>query len=215
MIRVFETFASLQGESSFAGERCFFIRLAGCSLKCRWCDTRQAQSPESGREYSPETLVEMAKDAGIPFVEVTGGEPLEQPETPLLLQKLLDAGFQVLLETNGAADASRIPEGVVRILDYKLPGSGAESRMLESNFRHLRATDEVKFVIASREDFLRAREVERIFAIPEHVRHIFYSPVWGAVEWRDLAEWILESRAPGRLQLQLHKLVWGADASGV
>ena len=157
----------------------------------------------------------MALASGIPVVEVTGGEPLEQPESVNLLQKLLDVGLQVLLETNGAEDASRVPEGVVRIFDYKLPFSRMESLMLPANFHTLRKLDEVKFVIGSREDFDRAREVETLYAIPEQVNKIFYSPVWGAVTFAELAQWIMESKAPGRMQLQMHKLIWGADATGV
>ncbi|MBO5690010.1 MAG: radical SAM protein [Lentisphaeria bacterium] len=215
MIRVFETFGSLQGESTFAGERCFFIRLAGCRLRCAWCDTLQAQAHDCGKEYSAAELTALALASGIPLVEVTGGEPLEQPEAVELLQCLLDAGLQVLLETNGAEDASSVPEGVVRIFDYKLPSSRMESLMLPENFRTLRKQDEVKFVIGSREDFLRAREVETLYDIPAQTAKIIYSPVWGCVDFAELAQWIVESRAPGRMQLQLHKLIWGADAAGV
>ena len=157
----------------------------------------------------------MALASGIPVVEVTGGEPLEQPEAIQLLQSLADAGLQVLLETNGAEDASAVPAEVVRIFDYKLPSSRMEDLMLPENFRTLREHDEVKFVIGSREDFLRAREVEAMYAIPGQTSKIFYSPVWGAVTFAELAQWMMESRAPGRMQLQLHKLIWGADASGV
>ena len=215
MIRVFETFASLQGESSFAGERCYFIRLAGCPLRCAWCDTRAAQPFDAGREASVAELVKGALASGIPLAEVTGGEPLAQLECIPLLRELCDAGLRVLLETNGAADASAVPEAAVRIFDWKLPSSGMESAMDPANFRNLRPTDEVKFVIGSAADFRRAREVEAEFHIPAKVRHIFYSPVWGRVAFPDLAKWILETRAPGRLQLQMHKLVWGADATGV
>ena len=215
MIRVFETFGSLQGESSFAGQRCYFIRLSGCRLRCAWCDTLQAQPHDCGKEYSVEELTAMAVASGIPVVEVTGGEPLEQLEAIPLLQSLVDAGLQVLLETNGAEDASAVPAEVVRIFDYKLPSSRMENLMLPENFRTLREHDEVKFVIGSREDFLRAREVEAMYAIPGQTCKIFYSPVWGAVTFTDLAQWMMESRAPGHMQLQLHKLIWGADASGV
>ena len=215
MIRVFETFTSLQGESSYAGARCHFIRLAGCPLRCAWCDTRAAQDPDSGREMTEEELVAGALASGAPLVEVTGGEPLAQAACPALLRALGGAGLRVLLETNGAADASAVPEEVVRIFDWKLPSSGMEHAMRPENFRALRPHDEVKFVIGSRADFLRAREIEAQFRIPEQTGHIFYSPVWGAVAFSDLARWILETAAPGRLQLQLHKLVWGADATGV
>ena len=215
MIRVFETFASLQGESSYAGARCYFIRLAGCPLRCAWCDTRAAQGFDTGRDAETAELIAAARASGIPLVEVTGGEPLAQGECIALLRGLLASGLHVLLETNGAADASAVPEQVVRIFDWKLPSSGMEAKMDPANFRSLRRHDEVKFVIGSRADFLRAREVEAEFRLPEQVRHIFYSPVWGAVAPADLAEWILDTRAPGRMQLQLHKLVWGPDATGV
>ena len=205
MIRVFETFGSLQGESTFAGERCFFIRLAGCRLRCAWCDTLQAQPHDCGKEYSAAELTDLALASGIPLVEVTGGEPLEQPEAVELLQRLLDAGLQVLLETNGAEDASSVPEGVVRIFDYKLPSSRMEDLMLPENFRTLRKQDEVKFVIEDRRDYDFSVQTSKII----------YSPVWGCVDFAELAQWIVESRAPGRMQLQLHKLIWGADAAGV
>ena len=215
MIRVFETFTSLQGESSYAGARCHFIRLAGCPLRCAWCDTRPAQDPASGRDMNVAELVAGALASGTGLVEVTGGEPLMQKECVPLLRAFCEAGLRVLLETNGAADASGVPEEVVRIFDWKLPSSDMEQAMRPANFRTLRPHDEVKFVIGSHADFLRAREVEREFRIPEQTAHIFYSPVWGEVAFADLAAWMLETAAPGRMQLQLHKLVWGPDATGV
>ena len=214
-LRVFETFLSLQGESTHAGRLCWFIRLAGCNLNCSYCDTRCARSFEAGREMSVADLITAALDSGAPLVEVTGGEPLAQTGTPELLAQLLATGVDVALETNGAVDITSVPPGVCRIVDYKLPSSGMTDRMLEGNFRCLTPRDEVKFVVGSREDYEVAGEVLRRFRLPEQTPNLLMSPVWGAVSWETLAEWIIADRLPARMQLQLHKLIWGADRQGV
>ncbi len=214
-LKVHETFLSLQGESTFAGALCFFIRLAGCNLDCVYCDTRQARPACAGTDMEIEQLIELASQSGAPLVEVTGGEPLTQPETVLLLQELLDAGFEVLLETNGAVDISVVPEGVHRIVDYKLPDSGMAERMLPENFRCLNSNDEVKFVISSRKDYEFARKVIVEYDLTGQTEKILYSPVWGKVDFQELAQWIIDDRLPGKMQIQMHKIIWGPDKTGV
>ena len=212
MLRVCETFASLQGESTRAGRRCFFIRLAGCSHRCSYCDTAYAW--EGGEALSVEALVDRAKRAGIPLVEVTGGEPMEQNETPHLCRELLDAGFEVLLETNGAHDLGEIPQGVRRIIDCKTPSSGMAERHDFKNFEHLRDTDEIKFVVGSRGDFDYAVKMVTDYDLAEKKCELLISPVCGKVELADLAAWVLASGLPLRMQLQMHKIIWG-DRRGV
>ena len=163
---------------------------------------------------SVEALVDRAKQAGIPLVEVTGGEPMEQTETPLLCRKLLDAGFEVLLETNGAHDLGGVPEGVKRIIDCKTPSSEMAERHDFKNFEHLRDTDEIKFVVGSRGDFDYAVKVVKNYDLTEKKCELLISPVCGKVELADLAVWVLESGLPLRMQLQMHKIIWG-DRRGV
>ena len=212
MLRVCETFASLQGESTRAGRRCFFIRLAGCSHRCSYCDTAYARS--GGEALSVDALIDRAKRAGIPLVEVTGGEPMEQRETPHLCRELLDAGFEVLLETNGAHDLGEIPQGVRRIIDCKTPSSGMAERHDFGNFERLRDTDEIKFVVGSRGDFDYAVRVVTDYDLTEKKCELLISPVCGKVELADLAAWVLASGLPLRMQLQMHKIIWG-DRRGV
>ena len=212
MLRVCETFASIQGESTHAGRRCFFIRLAGCSHRCSYCDTAYAWS--GGEALNVEALVDKARQAGIPLVEITGGEPMEQSETPRLCRALLDAGFEVLLETNGAHDLGAIPEGVKRIIDCKTPSSGMAERHDFKNFEHLRDTDEIKFVVGSRADFDYAVKVVTDHDLTGKNCELLISPVCGKVALSDLAAWVLASGLPLRMQLQMHKIVWG-DRRGV
>ena len=212
MLRVCETFASIQGESTYAGRRCFFIRLAGCSHRCSYCDTAYART--GGEALSVETLVDRAKQTGIPLVEVTGGEPMEQTETTLLCRRLLDAGFEVLLETNGAHDLGAVPEGVKRIIDCKTPSSGMAERHDFKNFEHLRDTDEIKFVVGSRGDFDYAVKVVADHDLAEKKCELLISPVCGKVDLTDLAAWVMASGLPLRMQLQMHKIIWG-DRRGV
>ena len=212
MLLVCETFASIQGESTHAGRRCFFIRLSGCSHRCSYCDTAYAWT--GGEALSVETLVERAKRTGIPLVEVTGGEPMEQRETPRLSRELLNAGFEVLLETNGAHDLGEIPQGVRRIIDCKTPSSGMAERHDFGNFERLRDTDEIKFVVGSRGDFDYAVKVVSDYDLANKKCELLISPVCGKVNLADLAAWVLASGLPLRMQLQMHKIVWG-DRRGV
>ena len=212
MLSVCETFSSIQGESTRAGKPCFFIRLAGCSCSCSYCDTEYAKAP--GKAYRIDELAELARASGLKLVEVTGGEPMEQAETPLLCRRLLDEGFEVLLETNGTLPLDAVPPGVRRIVDCKLPSSGMAERNDVRNYAILNADDEIKFVVGSREDFDHAVKVIEAHRLTERGCELLVSPVWGKVEFSELAEWVLESGLPLRMQLQLHKLVWG-DRRGV
>lgn len=215
MPKVFEIFSSIQGESSHAGIPCFFIRLAGCNLSCTYCDTRQAKPFDVGSEMSIASLLEAAKASGLKLVEVTGGEPLAHPETPELCKKLLAAGFQVMVETNGSLDISKLPDKVIRVVDFKTPSSGEANRMLSSNFAKLRPCDEVKFVISGREDYLFALRMVAKFSLASQTKNILISPLSGKLQPAEIVRWMVEDKAPVRLNLQLHKIIWGPNATGV
>ncbi len=213
-MRLVESFTSLQGESTHAGRICFFLRLAGCNLDCNYCDTRYARESEAGKPATVEELVGLAEESGAGLVEITGGEPLSDPETPELCRRLLDAGFEVLLETNGSLSIAQIPYEVRKILDCKLPGSGMAEHNDFSNYQLLAPHDEVKFVISSRTDFDYALDVIRRYDLSARTQNLLASPVWGRVSFEELAQWVVDSRAPIRMQLQMHKLIWG-DRPGV
>ena len=213
-MRVCETFASLQGESTHAGRKCFFIRLAGCNLDCSYCDTGYARSFETGSERSVDLLVQEVLASGLSLAEITGGEPLCTPETPLLCQALIDAGIEVLLETNGSKSIKEVPAPVRKILDCKLPDSGMSGFNCYENYPLLQKHDEVKFVISSRADFDFACEVIIKNALWERTPHLIASPVWGRVSFEELSSWVMESPLPWRMQLQMHKIIWG-DRRGV
>lgn len=210
-LKICERFVSLQGESTQAGRLCYFIRLSGCNLSCVYCDTRYA---ESGEMMPLNAIMAGVRRTGVKLVEITGGEPLTQEATPVLAEMLLNEGFEVMLETNGACDITVMPEGVRRIVDCKLPGSGMWEYNLWSNFDHLTGLDEVKFVVSSRSDFECALKVVKDYSL-EKKCEILYSPVFGKVGFAELAQWVIDSRAPGRMQLQMHKLIWGSEATGV
>ena len=212
MLRVVETFVSIQGESTQAGRKCFFIRLEGCDLACRYCDTRYAAS--GGREMSIGELTLLAERSGVPLVEITGGEPLLQEETPALCRSLLADGFEVMLETNGARPIGDVPVQVRRIVDCKLPDSGMSDRMLPGNYAELTPRDEVKFVVSSRRDFESAEAVCVKYDLASKTPHLLISPAWGKVDLGDLAGWVVASNQPFRLQLQMQKVIWG-DRRGV
>ena len=212
MLPVIETFLSLQGESTHAGRRCFFIRLAQCNLQCAYCDTAYAR--EGGKSHSVEELTAMALASGTNLVEVTGGEPLIHPETPALLQALLDAGLEVLLETNGSVSIAQVPEKVRKILDCKTPDSGMSEKNCFENYSLLKPHDEVKFVVSSYADFLWSLDIIDRFALTAKTPHLIFSPVWGKVDFEELANWVITCGRPVRMQLQMHKLIWG-DRKGV
>lgn len=210
-LRVSEIFYSLQGESTFAGLPCVFVRLTGCQMRCRWCDTEYAFYGGAWRTRE-EVLAEVA-GYGCSLVEVTGGEPLLQPGVLPLMSALADQGYQVLLETGGGLDISPVDPRVRRIVDVKCPGSGEVAANRWENLALLRPTDEVKLVIADREDYLWAREVLSEHRLAERCP-VLFSAVAGELAPAELAAWVLADRLPVRLQIQLHKLLWG-DRPGV
>ncbi|MEA4863636.1 MAG: 7-carboxy-7-deazaguanine synthase QueE [Victivallaceae bacterium] len=206
-----ERFVSIQGESTQAGRVCYFIRLAGCNLKCVWCDTAYALN---GKPVEIEKLVADTVLSGVKLVEITGGEPLAQSGTPELAEKLLASGCEVMVETNGSFDISVLPANTRRIVDCKLPASGMEHCNLWNNYKHLTPLDEVKFVVGSAEDFHFALDVVNRYGLAD-ICPLLFSPVWNMVKFDELARWMVETNAPGRMQIQLHKIIWGAEARGV
>lgn len=214
VFRVTETYASIQGESTWAGLPCFFIRLARCPLRCVWCDT--TYSFHGGEDRTLAELLAEAEHAGLPLAEITGGEPLAQPDCPALAEALLAGGRTVLVETSGALPIDVLPEAAHVIMDLKCPDSGECGKNDWRNIELLRPErDEVKFVLASRRDYEWSREVLRRHTLERRCRAVLFSPVWGALEPADLAAWLLEDRLPARLQIQMHKVVWRPDARGV
>ena len=217
-LRITEIFHSIQGESTRAGLACTFVRVTGCPLRCVWCDTEYAFT--GGTRMTLDAIVAEVESHATPLVQLTGGEPLAHPNVIPLATQLADAGFTVLVETSGAFDISPLDPRVIRIMDLKCPGSGESALNLWSNLDHLRPADEVKFVVADREDYEWARDVIRDRGLDRAVADdrlaaLLISPVWGAVDLEELAAWILADRLPVRFQLQLHKQIWGADAIGV
>lgn len=211
-LRVCEIFSSIQGESHWAGYPCTFVRLAGCNLDCSWCDTRYAR--EGGEEMDAAAVVAEVKGRGLPLVELTGGEPLAQEGARDLLWKLTGSGLRVLLETNGSLPVEPVPPHVHIVMDVKTPGSGMAERNRWENLAALKSSDEVKLVVRDRGDYDWSRRVLRERNILGRFR-VSLSPVWGELEPRELAEWMLEDRLDVRLQLQLHRLLWPAAERGV
>jgi 7-carboxy-7-deazaguanine synthase len=212
MIRITEIFHSIQGESSHIGRPCVFVRLTGCNLRCRWCDSEYTFT--GGEKLSLDDVLARVAAYGCNLVEVTGGEPLAQAESLDLIQRLLDAGHEVLIETSGSIDVGPVDRRAKLILDIKCPGSGEVAKNRWANLEHLKpGHDEIKFVLAGREDYEWARGVIAERQLERFT--ILFSPVWGELELRPLAEWMLADRVPARLQTQLHKHIWGADARGV
>lgn len=209
---VCETFASLMGESTRAGVPAFFIRLTGCNLRCRYCDTTYAY--EGGSAMTVGALVDLARFQPHRLALVTGGEPLLQAETPALLKDLLDAGFTVCLETNGSRPIGPVDARVHRILDIKCPGSGMADHNLWANMDLLTSRDEVKFVVADQIDFTYALKVIQDFRLAGQLP-VLISPVFGQVELMEAAAWILATGLPLRLNPQFHKYIWGPEVRGV
>ena len=213
MLTVNEIFYSIQGESSFSGRPCVFVRLTACDLRCRWCDTPYAF--REGVATSLDDVVARVDAFSCPLVEITGGEPLLQPDVYPLMRRLLDGGRTVLLETGGHVDISKVPDAVVKVVDVKCPGSGESSRTDWANLDRLARHDEVKFVIADRTDYEFARGVVERYRLERRCAAALFSPVHGALDPAALATWVLDDRVPARVQVQLHKYLWGADARGV
>lgn len=217
-LRITEIFHSIQGESTWAGLPCTFVRITGCPLRCVWCDT--TYSFHGGERRTLDEIVDEVARIGTPLVEITGGEPLAHPNAFPLIERLLDGGFTVLIETSGAVTIEpRDPRAHV-IMDLKCPGSGEVERNLWSNLDHLLPHDEVKFVVADRADFDwmcdRIREHGLDVRVREgRLRALLVSPVWNEVDLEMLASWILESDLPLRFQTQIHKAIWGPERMGV
>ena len=213
-LKVNEIFYSLQGESSYAGYPCAFVRMTGCNLRCTYCDTRYAY--DEGEELEIFEILDRVRSYSCPLVEVTGGEPLVQEETPALILCLLDAGFKVLLETNGSLDIGRTDPRCIRIVDMKCPSSGEVERNNFENLRRLTGRDELKFVLCDRSDYEYARGILQLMnQTPARVGHIHFSPVFGELAPDLLAGWILEDRLKARLSLQIHKIIWDPAQRGV
>jgi len=212
-LRINEIFFSIQGESTWAGRPCAFVRLTGCDLRCSWCDTEYAF--HEGRTMAVEEVAAQLLEFGCDLAEVTGGEPLLQGAVHPLIARLLEAGMTVLVETSGASDVSRLDSRAIKVMDLKCPGSGESARNLWSNLEHLTPRDEVKFVIANRADYEWAREVARRYNLASRVNAVLMSCAFGQLEPALLAGWILADRLPVRMQLQMHKHIWAPDARGV
>jgi 7-carboxy-7-deazaguanine synthase len=213
-LQVNEIFYSIQGESTYAGRPCVFVRLTGCNLRCTYCDTRYAY--EEGKELEIEDIADRVSSYACGLVEITGGEPLLQKDTPMLVDRLLERGHQVLLETNGSRDIRIVDRRCVKIVDIKCPSSGQADRNDLNNLGRLAGRDELKFVIGSRDDYEFAKGVldSAKDRLPEAGR-VHFSPVFGLIPPRMLAEWILKDHLNARLSLQLHKIIWGPDQRGV
>lgn len=212
MIKVNEIFHSIQGESTYAGRPCVFIRLTGCNLRCSYCDTTYAY--EDGTFMSTGDIVEKTVSFGCPLVEITGGEPLLQSDTPGLITALADMKFKLLLETNGSIDIGAVDKRCVRIMDIKCPSSGEEGRNDYKNLQRLNPGDEIKFVIADRKDYEFAFNIMR--GIPQELKiQILFSPCFSRIDPRELVSWMLADRLDARLNMQLHKHIWPPDMRGV
>jgi len=212
-LRVHEIYPSVQGESTWAGLPCTFVRLTFCDLRCTWCDTEYAF--EGGKDMKIETVLKEVERQGLTLVEVTGGEPLAQPPCLDLLKALCDRSHTVLLETGGHRDIAPVDLRVHRIMDLKCPDSKMSRRNRWENIPHLTLRDEVKFVIASRRDFEWARDRVQQYELNEKVNAVLFSPVFGQIDPRDLVQWILAEKVPVRFQLQLHKFIWDPAERGV
>jgi len=212
MLRVNEIFHSIQGESTHAGRPCVFVRLTGCNLRCVWCDT--AYAFHEGEAFTVDEVVERVARYGCSLVEVTGGEPLLQPDSIALMRALLDRGYEVLLETGGSLSIEQVPEGVRRIVDLKCPASGESERNRWDNLDALRPGDELKFVIAGRGDYDWAVSCLRSRSLHEKST-VLFSAVHGDLSAGDLARWVLDDGLPVRVQIQMHKVLWPAAARGV
>jgi 7-carboxy-7-deazaguanine synthase len=210
---IHEIYASIQGESTFAGLPCTFVRTTGCNLRCVWCDTPQAF--HGGTRMPRAEVLSRALAFDTPLVELTGGEPLLQPGVLPLMRELCDAGKTVLIETSGEADVSEVDRRVHKVMDLKCPGSGESHRNRWSNLEHIGTGDEIKFVLADRADYEWMRDVVRERRLSERTPNLLASTVFGKLAPRDLVAWVLADKLGVRVQIQMHKYVWPADATGV
>jgi 7-carboxy-7-deazaguanine synthase len=213
MLTINEIFHSIQGESTHTGLPCVFVRLTACDLRCSWCDTPYAF--HEGRKMSLDAVLASVAAYDCPLVEITGGEPLLQPDVYPLMNALLERGHTVLLETGGHRSIASVPAGVVRIVDVKCPASGESQKNDWSNLDLLTPADEVKFVVQDRVDYEFAKHVIAQHALPGRCAAILMSPVHGVLDAKELAGWILADKLPVRLQLQVHKYIWSPETRGV
>ena len=212
MLEVTEIYKSVQGESTYMGLPCVFIRLTGCNLRCVWCDTTHAF--HDGEKLSIHQIIDKVKSYDIKLVEITGGEPLLQKEVFPLMESLLKNEFKVMLETSGSLAINNVPAKVIKIIDLKCPGSGEENKNLWENLNHLTPTDEIKFVIADKADYEWSKKVLQDYKLDKKVS-VLFSPVFEKLKLKDLTEWILEDNLPVRLHTQLHKYIWDQKTIGV
>ncbi len=213
MLTINEIFHSIQGESTHAGRPCVFVRLTACDLRCAWCDTAYAFT--EGRKMSLAEVVAQVDSYACPLVEITGGEPLLQEEVYALMERLLARGLTVLLETGGHLSLERVPAGVISVVDVKCPGSGESMRTHWPNLERIGPADEVKFVIQDRADYDFARDVVEKYRLADRCAAVLFSPVHDVLAPGTLAAWMLADRSPARLQLQVHKYIWGKNVRGV
>jgi 7-carboxy-7-deazaguanine synthase len=213
VLTINEIFHSIQGESTHSGRPCVFVRLTACDLRCSWCDTPYAFT--EGTKMSVDDVVDRVCGFGCNLVELTGGEPLLQRDVYPLMDRLLESGQTVMVETGGHLSIASVPASAIRIVDVKCPGSGESSRNHWENLGLLTPRDEVKFVIRDRADYDFARDVVANNHLVERTAAVLFSPVHGVLSPKELAEWILADRLAVRLQLQAHKYIWGADVRGV
>jgi len=214
-LQVCEIFRSIQGEGLDAGLPCVFVRLAGCNLRCTYCDTPYAWERDDGREMPVRDIIAEVASYATNLVEVTGGEPLLQPTVYPLMRALVDRGYRVLLETSGHENAGNVPDEVVRIIDVKTPGSGMSHGSYAVNLKSLRPTDQIKFVITGRADYDWAKQHVLEYDLLGRVAAVFFGPAHGILSPRELAGWILADRLAVRMHLQVHKYIWGPDTRGV
>jgi 7-carboxy-7-deazaguanine synthase len=211
-VKLYEIYSSIQGETQYAGRPCTLVRFAACDLRCQYCDTEYAFT--GGEEVSRAAVVAEVESRGVKLVLLTGGEPLLQPELPALAAELLERGHEVMVETGGHRDTAALPPGVVVILDIKTPGSGESQKMHWPNVERLRRGDAVKFVVCDEADYQWARQVILERRLAERCE-VLLSPSFEQLPARELAAWMLRDKLPARLNLQLHKLVWGPEVRGV
>jgi 7-carboxy-7-deazaguanine synthase len=211
-MKVCEIFSSIQGESSFAGIPCTFIRLTGCNLRCSYCDTSYAYY--EGQELTVDEIIREVQRTGINLVEITGGEPLLQDEAHLLIKRLIDEGYKVLVETNGSQDIKQIDKKAIVILDIKTPGSGTSKEMDFSNLDYIKSSDEIKFVITNREDYEWSKDIIQKYKLMERCK-LLLSPAFGTLPPENLAKWIIGDKLKIRFNLQLHKYIFSSEQRGI
>jgi len=209
MLKINEIFKSIQGESTYAGLPCTFIRLAGCNLRCSYCDTNYAYY--NGEEISDEDIIAKVEEYGVKCVEFTGGEPLLQEETPRLLKILLDKGYDVLVETNGSICIGCLDKRLNIIMDYKTPKSGMSERMRPKNFDFLKPTDQIKFVLMDESDYTWAKDIIKENKLTERFENILMAPAYEELSPKALVTWVLQDNLNVRVQLQIHKYIWAPD----